>query len=119
DKSEQRLNSLCPVPLGGHVEEFDIKEGEDLIQVALHRELHEEAEVKSNIIATQFIGVIYLEDDNPVNHVHVGLAYVFDLDGEDVDIREDGLESLGFVDKQYLKENLEQLTYWSRLLIDS
>lgn len=37
DGNESRLNSLHPLPLGGHVEEFDTNENNDLIQTALLR----------------------------------------------------------------------------------
>ncbi|MCD8545759.1 NUDIX domain-containing protein [Candidatus Woesebacteria bacterium] len=119
--SEERLQNLAPLPLGGHVEEFDI-DGEDnledLIQRALYRELEEEADVKSTIEETEFLGLIYIEDDNPVNHVHVGLAYIFDLDGKDVPIKEKELEEIGFVDLAYLQENIKSLTYWSRIIVE-
>lgn len=116
---ESRLNALCPLPLGGHVEEFDLGQDKDLIQSALERELFEEADVKSNIINREFLGLIYIEDENPVNHVHVGLAYIFDLDGDDVKIKEtDKLEDVGFVDVDYLRKNIDTLTYWSRVIVD-
>jgi predicted NUDIX family phosphoesterase len=117
--NESRLNSLCPLPLGGHVEEFDLGQSADLLQTALEREVSEEAEIKSNIISKKFLGLIYIEDENPVNHVHVGLVYFFDLDGDEVKINEEGLETIGFVDKDYLVENRNDLTYWSRVIVDS
>jgi len=117
NRTEERLNSLCPLPLGGHIEEFDIVEGKDIFEIALDRELHEEAEVNSKIVKKEFLGLVYLEDENPVNHVHVGLFYIYDLDGMDVHIREEGLEDIGFVSLEYLKNNKETLTYWSRIVI--
>lgn len=114
---EKRLNGLCPLPLGGHVEEFDLNHEEDLLQTCLNRELHEEAEVKANIINKEFMGLIYIEGENPVNYVHMGLFYIFDLDGNDVKMREEGLETIGWVDKKYLEEHINELTYWSRVFI--
>lgn len=119
DGNESRLNSLHPLPLGGHVEEFDANENNDLIQTALLRELDEEAEVDSNIIDKRFLGIIYLEDNNPVNLVHIGIMYIFELDEDLVELREDKLEKVGFVDLNYLKEHINELTYWSRELINS
>src|SRR5690606_3024058 len=119
DGNESRLNSLHPLPLGGHVEEFDANENNDLIQTALLRELDEEAEVDSNIIDKRFLGIIYLEDNNPVNLVHIGIMYIFELDEDLVELREEKLEKVGFVDLNYLKEHINELTYWSRELINS
>jgi predicted NUDIX family phosphoesterase len=116
DRTETRLNGLCPLPLGGHIEEFD-KGADDIFKVALLRELHEEVELKSNIVKQQFLGLLYLEDENVVNHMHVGMFYLFDLDGTDVHIKEEGLEDVGFVSLDYLKTNKETLTFWSRVLI--
>lgn len=116
-RTEERLNSLCPLPLGGHIEEFDLVKDKDIFEIALDRELHEEADINSKIVKKDFLGLVYIEDENPVNHVHVGLFYVFDLDGTDVHIREEGLEDIGFVSLDYLKTNKETLTFWSRVVI--
>ncbi len=110
-KNEDRLNSLCPLPLGGHIEEIDLGKDKDILETALERELHEEVDLKSNIISKNYLGLIYLEDDNPVNLVHVGFVYIFDLDGADVHVKEEGLEDIGFVSLDYLKTNSEKLTY--------
>lgn len=117
NRTEERLNSFCPLPLGGHIEEFDIVEGKDIFEIALDRELHEEVEIKSNILKKEFLGLVYIEDENPVNHVHVGLFYLYDLDGTDVHTKEEGLEDIGFVSLDYLKTNKETLTFWSRVVI--
>jgi predicted NUDIX family phosphoesterase len=115
-RNEERLNSLCPLPIGGHIEEID-SNSDDILETALERELHEEVDLKSNIISKNYLGLIYLEDDNPVNLVHVGFVYIFDLDGVDVHVKEEGLEDIGFVSLDYLKTNSEKLTYWSRIII--
>ena len=115
-RNEERLNSLCPLPLGGHIEEVD-SNSDDILETALERELHEEVDLKSNIVKKSYLGLIYLEDDNPVNFVHVGFVYIFDLDGADVHVKEEGLEDIGFVSLDYLKTNSEKLTYWSRIII--
>jgi predicted NUDIX family phosphoesterase len=115
-RNEDRLNSLCPLPIGGHIEEIDSK-SDDILETALERELHEEVDLKSNIVKKKYLGLIYLEDENPVNLVHVGFVYVFDLDGMDVHVKEEGLEDIGFVSLDYLKTNSEKLTYWSRIII--
>ncbi len=116
-KNEERLNSLCPLPLGGHIEKFDLSKGNDILETALERELHEEVALGSNVLKKTYLGLIYIEDENPVNLVHVGFVYVFDLDGNDVHVKEDGLEDIGFVSLDYLKTNTEKLTYWSRIII--
>lgn len=117
DRTEDRLNSLSPLPLGGHIEEFDNDSDSDIVEVGLERELEEEVDIKGNITNREFLGIIYIEDDKPVNMVHVGLFYIFDVDTEDVHIKEEGLKDIGFVSLDYLKKNEETLTYWSRIVI--
>ncbi len=117
NRSETRLNSFSVLPLGGHIEEFDMHKKEDIFETALKRELSEEVDMFSNIIKKSFLGLIYLEVENPVNLVHIGLVYVYDLDGSEVIIKEEGLENIGFVSLDYLKTNKETLNYWSRVII--
>ncbi len=116
-KNENRLNSLCSLPIGGNIEEIDMKNGEDILEAALERELHEEVALNSKILKKTYLGLTYIEDENPVNEVHVGFVYIFDLDGTDVHVDEQGLEDIGFVSLDYLKTNIEKLTYWSKIII--
>lgn len=117
--SETRLMAMCPLTIGGHVEEFDVHQNEDLLQVALERELHEEVKISNeNIIKRTFLGLVYLEDENPVNQYHVGLMYLFDLINDEVVSNEEGIEDLGFVTPAYLKEHLQELTFWSRIFVN-
>lgn len=114
---EKRLQEMYPLALGGHVDEFDSDGNQDLIQTALMRELSEEVVINSKIIEKEFLGLMYLEDGNSVNHVHVGLYYKFKLGGKDVHVIEDALEEVGFVDKEFLKNNIDKLTYWSKYIV--
>ena len=118
DRTEGRLNGLCPLPLGGHIEEFDKSNESGIVETALLRELHEEVELNANILNRKFLGLIYLEDGNFVNSLHVGFVYIFEVDSEDVHVKEEGLENIGFVDIDYLHKHKEELTYWSRLIIN-
>lgn len=79
--------------------------------------MHEEADVNANIIKREFVGLMYIEDENPVNYVHVGLFYIFDLDGDDVKMKEEGLETIGWVDEEYLRGHINELNYWSRIFV--
>ncbi|MGI5898196.1 MAG: NUDIX domain-containing protein [Candidatus Dojkabacteria bacterium] len=116
-RSEKRLNSLCPLPVGGHIEEFDNTGEGNTIENALVREMNEEVSFDGNILNKEFLGLIYIEDENPVNRVHVGFVYIFELDSDNVHTKEEGLEDIGFVDIDYLNENINNLTYWSREII--
>lgn len=119
DTNEKRLNNLCPLLVGGHVEEFDIEDEKDLIETALDREVDEETSIDAKIIQKKLYGLVYVEDENPVNHVHVGIIYIVDLDSDQIVMKEEGLQTVGFVDEKYLVENLDRLTYWSRIFVNN
>ncbi|KUK76939.1 MAG: hypothetical protein XD93_0640 [candidate division WS6 bacterium 34_10] len=118
DSAEGRLNGLWPLFLGGHIEEFDNNPNADIIETALLRELDEEVTIDGNITNKEFLGLVYVNDQTPVTRVHTGLVYLFDIDSEEVHIKEDGLKEVGFVTLDYLKENVKHLTPWSRLIIN-
>jgi len=118
DSTEGRLNGLWPLFLGGHIEEFDNEPDKDIIETALLRELDEEVTMGANITKKEFLGLVYIDNQTTVTKVHTGLVYLFDIDSEDVHIKEDGLKDIGFVTLDFLKENVEKLTPWSRLIIN-
>jgi len=115
--TDVRVVELHAVPLGGHVEEFDRKHDQDLIQTALERELQEETIIKAKIISRKFEGLIYLEDENAGNQYHIGVTYLFDLDSDQVELRESKLEKLGWVDRKFLTGHYDELSYWSQVYI--
>ena len=89
----------------------------DLLQSALKRELVEEAVIKAKVISRDYLGLVYIETDDPVNSMHVGLMYLYTLDGPDVSMKEHGLDKVGWVTAKYLKEHMSELTYWSRTFV--
>ncbi|KXK25714.1 MAG: hypothetical protein TR69_WS6001001517 [candidate division WS6 bacterium OLB20] len=113
---EQRLHDLWPVFIGGHVDEIDASRL-DIVEAALERELEEEVTINGDVTSREFLGIIYIEDENPVNHVHVGLTYLFEINTDDVTSNEDALADLQFVNTRFLLDNIERLTYWSRLVV--
>lgn len=116
-RNENRLNGSCPLALGGHIEEIDLNADKDFLTAILERELKEEVEINAKILDSKILGLIYIEDENPVNWDHIGLVSVFELDGDDVHVIEEGLKNIGFVSLDYLKTNVETLNYWSRIII--
>jgi len=90
----------------------------DVIQSGLVRELDEEVRINGSITGRQFIGLLYLEDDNPVNHDHVGLIYIFDIDTDDVVILEEELKRVGFLSLEEIAAYGDKLTYWSQIIVN-
>ncbi len=117
--SEKRLADMFPIFLGGHVEEVDgMVWDKNLIENATTRELEEEATIWDNIINKEFKWIIYIEDENIVNHMHIWLVWIYTVDWEKIEMNEDKLEKIGFVNKDFLVQKKEQMTYWSQLYVD-
>ncbi len=116
--SEKRLQNMYPIFLWWHIEQIDWFVGDpNLIQNATNRELNEEAIIKSKIINKEFKGIIYIEDQNIVNHMHIWLVRIYTLDWENVEMNESKLEKVWFVDKKYLLQIKDKMTYWSQLYL--
>jgi predicted NUDIX family phosphoesterase len=115
---EKRLDSYCPIPFGGHIEEFDYDgDRKTVIAKGLQRELEEEVDIRADIIKKIPVGIIYL-DDAPVNAVHIGLFYIYELSGNDVALKEEGFEPVGWQSISWLHEHKVELTYWSRAFVE-
>ncbi len=115
--SESRLHNMWPLVVGGHMEPIDQVEGQDLLTAAIEREFREEVNYTGNILQREFIGLIYVENDNPVNEMHVGLAYRFVGDTEAVNPSEAEIANMSFVDLDFINDNIDKLTYWSREIV--
>ncbi|MBN1915693.1 NUDIX domain-containing protein [Candidatus Dojkabacteria bacterium] len=114
---EKRAHGLWPILVGGHIEEQDLNDRKDIVTSAIDREFEEEVNYGGKIIRKDFLGIVYIEDENPVNHVHVGLVYRFVGDVEDVKPVEKEISDMRFVERGYIEENIEKLTYWSREIV--
>ncbi|KXK10011.1 MAG: NUDIX domain-containing protein [Candidatus Dojkabacteria bacterium] len=116
--NESRLHNLWPIFVGGHVDLID-SESDNIVEAAINRELAEEVTINGSITTRKFLGLIYIENDNPVNHVHIGLVYIYDIDTFDVVSNEEEIADMRFVTLNYLQKNISRLTYWSRVVVES
>lgn len=115
--SESRLHEMWPIFLGGHIEALDRDAEGDLVMHALDREFHEEVLYHGTLLEKRPLGIIALEDANPVNYVHIGLVYLYVGDSEFVESNEDVLEGLSWVTLDELASRKDQLTYWSQIIL--
>ncbi len=116
--SEERLHDMWPIPVGGHVELIDTVDDEkDILETAMMREFMEEVNYKGQILDKKFIGLIYVDDGNVVNSVHVGALYLFIGDTEKIDPHEDCITDMRFLTLDELNEMKNQTTYWSQAIL--
>ena len=114
---EKRLKNLWPIFVGGHIEEIDLRVGQDIAIAAADREFEEEILYKGSIIEKKLLGIVYVEDGNSVNHCHIGLVFRYVGDRKDVHSREDVISKVQFMTRDELKQNEDKLSYWSKLVL--
>lgn len=84
---EQRLVNNYQLGVGGHINLVDVKEGEDVLEMAALREWLEEVDFKGNIIDKKFVGILN-DDARPVEKVHIGMIYHFIGDSDNIFVKE-------------------------------
>jgi predicted NUDIX family phosphoesterase len=112
--SEARLHNMWPILIGGHIETIDQVPGESLLKTAINREFAEEVKYAGDIVDREMLGLVYIENENPVNSVHVGVVYRFAGSSEEFHPDEAEIANMQFVTYEYLLANQDNLTYWSR-----
>jgi predicted NUDIX family phosphoesterase len=118
--AEDRLNGRSSIGIGGHINPVRTCDIEQNILQSMEREIDEEVIIPSRLLTNRgsFLGYIN-NDDDPVNQVHFGLAYIFYLDNEvTVETREKELKHGQFVKIKDLKGYSGNWEKWSQVLID-
>lgn len=118
--SEGRLHGRLSVGVGGHVELDDYSSGgwicESMLYSAALREIDEELHILSGS-AMRLAGLI-ADDSTPVNAVHLGVAYLVEVDHTRVSVREDCLSDPRWMTVDDLIEAAPRLEVWSRIVLD-
>lgn len=113
-QGEKRLHNKLSLGVGGHVNDED--KGENTWQVFLRgmeRELREE--VEAEIKSLRYIGVIN-EVNSPVSRVHIGLAYVAEVDFKG--LNEPDLFEIEWQTLEELRERAGKMEGWSKLVLE-
>lgn len=83
---EQRLKNDFIIGVGGHINQADVKPGEDILEAGRDREWSEEI-YYSGRLEKKLVGVLN-DDRRPVEAVHLGLVYLFRGDGSEISVKE-------------------------------
>jgi predicted NUDIX family phosphoesterase len=85
---EKRLvNNDYQLGVGGHINQEDVAENNNVLEAGMMREWSEEVDFKGNLISKKLVGIIN-DDSRPVEQVHLGLVYHFVGDNPDIQIKE-------------------------------
>ena len=117
---EQRLVAKGSIGIGGHMNDSDeslFAWDENAYRAGVKREVNEEI-----VIETSFddrIVALLNDDTTEVGRVHLGIVHVFRLAEPKVQKREAMITNLGFLTRDELLAQRENLETWSQLCVDS
>lgn len=117
-QGEARLHRLRSLGVGGHVAEEDAagRATVEAYEEALRRELDEEVEVRAAGRLTR-VGLIN-DDSTAVGSVHLGVAYVYELERPEVAPREAGLAEARFLRLSEVDALRSEFETWSQIFLD-
>ena len=85
---EKRLiNNDYQLGVGGHINQDDVGDSENVLEVGMMREWDEEVAFNGNILKKDLVGIVN-DDSRPVEQVHLALVYHFIGDSRDIQIKE-------------------------------
>ena len=119
---ETRLHNKIAVAVGGHwdiadiIVENGIIDLEKSLRTAIDRELTEEVRLKSSIKETTVLSKMICADDTEVDRVHLGMVYIHELDGEEIESAEDQLKTIGFLSPEELLSGKYNAEVWAKLI---
>ena len=114
---EKRLLGLRSIGVGGHIPVQDRNLFTTSYEQGLERELCEEVDFPAPV--TKRVAGLLNDDSNEVGRVHFGVVHVFELAEPSVKPREKSINEPGFVDTQYLHDELDTFESWSQISIRS
>lgn len=119
---ELRLRKQWSLGVGGHINTDDVVDadadfGLSIYSVGADRELNEEVEIPP-VSKWETIGFIY-DDSTEVGKVHFGFVELVGLISEEVKVRDECLDFVGWLTKDELVEKRSFFETWSKILIDN
>jgi len=118
-QTESRLHGKYSLGIGGHINDLENAGTDgDVIQAGLERELNEEVELRGARVSLKLVGIIS-DDSTPVGTVHLGLVFILQTDRAEFTIRETDLMTAEWVTVETLREKLDRLESWSRIVFEN
>lgn len=113
---EQRLKNDYIIGVGGHINQADVKPGQDILEAGMNREWNEEVDYKGKL-DKKLIGILN-DDRRPVEAVHLGLVYLFRGDSPDISVKETEKLKGELVDLKDLGEKIKGTEGWAPIIYD-
>ncbi len=119
---ESRLHSKISIWVGGHIEKEE-ENSQNPIYDTLLREVEEELDVKKDNIKEIEVLWYINNDEDDVNKVHIGIAYLVHLYNSNFDLLDGEIENGEFVSIDELEKMINSGDYdveaWSKILFNS
>jgi predicted NUDIX family phosphoesterase len=118
-QTEARLHNKFSIGVGGHINDFDVKNVDDIIHVGMLRELNEEVLIDENNIS--IITPLYLvsDDTTDVGKVHLGIVYKVVLKNLICSVHETDKMEGRWVKIADVKKYYDRMETWSQIIIDN
>jgi predicted NUDIX family phosphoesterase len=118
-QTEARLHNKFSIGVGGHINDFDVKNVNDIIHTGMLRELNEEVLIDENNIS--MITPLYLvsDDTTDVGKVHLGIVYKIVLKNHKCSVHEMDKMEGRWVKIADVKKYYDRMETWSQIIIDN
>lgn len=115
---ESRLHAKLSIGVGGHINPNDGK-GWSAYEQGFWRELEEETYLARPYVkfdaSKSIVGMIY-DSAADVGRVHLGICHVVKTESEDLQLRDEALEKVGWYSSRQLRET-DNLEGWSQIVV--
>ena len=112
--NETRLHNFLSIGIGGHINDENHSNAQDIIEGGLAKELQEELHI--GVYVAEAIGLLH-DNASPVSRVHTGVLYKVKSAGE-VSVKETNKLMGKFTSWQQVTKQYDALEGWSRAALD-
>jgi len=117
--NESRLHNMKSIGIGGHIEQSDLDNVDDLYNSAMWREIDEEIALNKGLVKSNKIIGIINDDSDDVGKVHFGIVHNLKMKTTDcMGLLENKLSDGGWEFTGYLKNDIDQWENWSVFVIN-
>lgn len=122
--NESRLHGSLSIGFGGHVDGTDFSDAHgfiDCLKTAAVREMEEELGIQvGHLIKLTDFSTVIIDTTNDVGKVHLGIHLSIEVPAhEAVYPNLDEIHDPKWVDTQWLKDNIDYLENWSKMIVET
>lgn len=117
-QAESRLHNKFSIGVGGHINNFDVKNVDNVIYTGMLRELNEEVLINNNDISTIIPLNLISDDTTEVGKVHLGILFKVVLKNLNCDVHETDKMEGRWEKIENIKNYYDNMESWSQIILD-